>query len=728
LYKRGSRGGRRDFDLTDDFERWLNDPGAAFIHPAKPDLTLTDIFVAPNMKQFEVDDTSELIYGSVIESTDVLQTLAGKRRTLVFGRHQAGKSALAKMLFREIYNSNLTPVLISGDSITSAHLDLGRFEDLVETEFEKQYRNPTLPKFQQLDRDKTQLILDDFDHARLNAKGRLRLLSTIHGRYERLLIFADDIVKLEEIASGKTGSKVLHEYDQFEIMQFGHLLRSKLIDRWYSIGSEFVSNPEELARQVHGSEKLITALLGNNYLPSYPVFILTLIQAQNSTTQADTRAGTYGGLYEVLITQALATKSKVGNLDMRKTYLSELAFWMFSRKLSRITDEQWTDFHSEYVAKYKIRPSRVELKNELEATGFIDHLDQRYGFTHQASYFYFVARYLRDNITKPEVRHLIVDLSSKLNKQEHASILLFLTHLSKDPFIVETILKHASAIFSSFPVATFEGDVEFLKDLAKDVDKVVLHDKDFSEIKEERLRRLDSAPALSEEKGEAEEETNEALKMIANLNMALRTLEIVGQLVKNFPGSLVGEDKFALVKECYRLGLRTVSMLLDLFRENSEAFIDLVVDRIIERDSNFDGDREKFKKKVRQFLFWMIERSCFGLIKRVSLAVGHTQLGETYKEVLKESPTNAVALLDISVKLDNLGFPEDELQDLSKRFSNNIFSERLLRQLAVEHFYLFPTKEKTKQKVCAALGIEVQRLRQIDEQSKSEKKIARLPG
>src|SRR5204863_6876311 len=46
-------------------------------------------------------------------------------------------------------------------------------------------------------------------------------------------------------------------------------------------------------------------------------------------------------------------------------------------------------------------------------------------------------------------------------------------------------------IFASFPVATFEGDVEFLKDLATDVDKIVLHDKDFSEIKEERLRRLD---------------------------------------------------------------------------------------------------------------------------------------------------------------------------------------------------------------------------------------------
>jgi hypothetical protein len=725
-YKRGSRGGKRDFDLSEDFDRWLNNPGAAFVHPAKPDLTLGDIFIPPNLKEFQVGGTSELVYGELVESSDVLQTLAAERRTLLFGRHQAGKTALAKMLFRRLYNSNLTPVLVSGNDITSAHLDVARFEDLVESQFQKQYRNPTLPKFQQLDRDKTIVLLDDFDHARLNAKGRLRLLTNIHERYERLIVFGDDILKLEEITSGKTGSKVLHDYEQFEIVQFGHLLRSKLIDRWYSIGIEYVSNPEELARQIHEAEQLITALLGKNYLPSYPVFVLTLIQAQNSATQPESTAGTYGSLYEVLITQALAVKSKVGNLDMRKTCLSELAFWMFSHNIKRITDDQWGDFHATYIAKYKIRPSRAELKREFEATGFIEYIDQRYGFAHSASYFYFVARYLRDNITKTEVRELIADLCSKLNKQEHASILLFLTHLSKDPFIVEIILKHARAIFLSFPAATFSGDVEFLKGLADDVDKIVLHDKDFAEVKEERLRRLDSAPTLADEPSEGEEETNEALKMIADLNMALRTLEIVGQLVKNFPGSLVGEDKFALVKECYQLGLRTVSMLLGLFQENSEAFIDLVVDRVIERDNKSAENREQFKKKVRQLLFWMIERSRFGLIKRISLAVGHTQLGETYREVLNETPTNAVALLDISVKLDNLGFPENELQELSKRFTNNVLSDRLLRQLVVEHFYLFPTSEQTKQKVCSALKIKIHRLRQIDEQSKDEKKIARV--
>jgi hypothetical protein len=91
------------------------------------------------------------------------------------------------------------------------------------------------------------------------------------------------------------------------------------LSKWYSIGIEYVANPEELAKKVEFAERLMTTLLGKNYLPSYAVFILTLLQAHDSGSRMDTSVGTYGGLYEVLITQALATKSKVGNLDLKNT-------------------------------------------------------------------------------------------------------------------------------------------------------------------------------------------------------------------------------------------------------------------------------------------------------------------------------------------------------------------------------------------------------------------------
>lgn len=651
-YKRGSRGGKRDFDLNPDFATWLDDPGATYVHPAKPSLTLSDIYVFPNLKQLEIKKNSEFSYSSLIEGRDLLKTIGSKRRVLLFGRQQAGKTTLSKVLFKDFYNKNLTPVLLSGDEITQTHLKVGKLEDLVEERFKRQYQNPLLPDFQQLDRDKTILIIDDFDHGRLNSKGRLKLLETLVSRYEKVIVLGDDVLKLEELVAGKEGSDVLATFDHYEIIQFGHLLRSKLIAQWYSLGSEFVSDPQELAKRIHNAEQLITTMLGKNYLPSYPVFVLSLIQAHDSSVRPNSNAGTYGSLYEVLITQALATKSAVGNLDLKVAYLSELAFWMFSNQRKRLSDEEWELFHGLYCKKYRIRPSRDSLKKEFAAHGLFDLRDECYGFRHPASYYYFVARYLRDNLSHQPTRDLVVGLLEKLHKEEHASIWLFLTHLSKDPFLIDAILAHAKRIYTEFAPAEFGKDVEFIKTMVDSVEKIILADKGYHEGKEDRLRKLDSAPVLPEpvtESTDGEEETNEALKMIAKMNLALRTLEVLGQLVKNFPGSLVGNDKYALVSECYALGLRTISMLFDVFQQDVEGFVDLVVDRVIDRHPEV-ADREELKKKMSQFMFWMIESASFGMLKRISQAVGHSQLVETYREVKDDSCTNAAALIDCEIR------------------------------------------------------------------------------
>ena len=286
------------------------------------------------------------------------------------------------------------------------------------------------------------------------------------------------------------------------------------------------------------------------------------------------------------------------------------------------------------------------------------------------------------------------------------------------------MLKHAKRTYSTFQPAKFEEDVRFLGELAASLERVVLEDKDFEEIKEERLLKLDSAPCIPEHhEGETEEEPDDLVRFVSELTLALRTLEVLGQIVKNFPGSLIGADKFSLVKEAYDLGLRTVSMILDLFNSNSQDFVEMVVERVLTEhpELNDQSKRLDFEKNLKAFMFWMIEISCFGLLKRISNAVGHSQLTETYSEVLAATNTNAVALVDISVQLDNLGLPEDRLEGLAKRFKDSVFSERLLRQMVVQHFYLFPTRESTKQKVCELLDIPIRNLRGLDIKAKAQK-------
>jgi hypothetical protein len=747
-FKRGARINPKEFELSDEFSKWLEDPGASYQHPAKPDLCLSDIYVFPNLKQFEITKKNDFIYGALTEGRDVLKALSAKAKVLIFGRQQSGKTTLSKILFSDLHNKNLIPILISGEDFSKAHLNIEKFDKLVEAEFSKQYTNPSLPAFKQIDGDRRVLIVDDFDHAALNSTGRFKLLEVASKKYQRLIILADDIIMLEELAVEKEGRNAFADFTQFEIVQFGHLLRSKLITQWYSIGSEYDGDQMELGKRIHIAEQMVSTMLGKNYLPHYPVFILTLIQANESTTRPNSTAGTYGSLYEVIITQSLASKSAKVDLDTKMTYLSEIAHWMHNEHKKRITDEEWEYFHQKYCAKYRIRPSKELLKRDFSINGLFDYRDERFGFRHLASYYYFVARYYRDNITQIAVREAVAALLTKLYKDEHTSIWLFLTHLSKDPFLLETILGHSKKIYADLAPARFEEDVNFLQSFVDGVEKIVLKDATLGELKEERLRNLDAhTPILdpNEELESGDDETNEVLMMLAKLNLALRTLEVLGQLVKNFPGSLPGDEKLALVRESYSLGLRTVTMLFGLYKEDVSGFIDSVYDRLIEKHPDIN-DKEDLKSKLKKFMFWIIEGASFGMIKRISQAVGHSQLNDIYREVREKDNSNSTALIDIAIRLENMGFPEERLTELAQRFgptlpstaapnrnnnkhptplilgSKNVFCERLLKQLVVEHFYLFPTRESTKQKVCAALQIEMQGLRQIEVDAESQRR------
>lgn len=730
VYKRGARSGKRDFDLTESFSKWLNDPGASYQHSAKPDLTLADIYVFPNLKPFEINKNKDFVYGVLLEGRDILKVLGSKNKVLIFGRQQSGKTTLAKVLFSDFYSKNITPVLMSGEHVTRKHLDPENLRAFIEECFAKQYTNPLLPAFSQLDQDKCVLIIDDLDHSALNSAGRLKLIKVATSIYERVIVFADDSIKLEELAVHSEASEALIGFDQYEILQFGHLLRSKLITQWHSLGREYDSDPAALNRRIHLTEQLVSAMLGKNYLPHYPVFILALIQASESTTRTNTSAGTYGSLYEVIITQSLAAKKAGVDLDTKIAYLSELAHWMHTNKRKRISEEDWAQFHDSYCKKFKIRPSKDSLQKDLTENGILDFRDERYGFRHSSSYYYFAARYLRDNLALPQIRELVTGLLSKLHKEENASIWLFLTHLSKDPFLLDAIISHSTRIYSSFGPIEFDKDCEFLGSLADSASKIVLEQKSFGELKTERLRNLDSAPVepeVCEGVENAEEETNEALRMVAQLTLALRTLEVLGQLVKNFPGSLAGEDKLRLVRECYSLGLRTISMIFDLFQKDIDGFVDFAYSRLLSKHPEI-SDREELKRKIKGFMFWLIENSTFGLIKRIAQAAGHSQLGEVYKEIRESKTSNAIEIVDIAIRLENLGFPEERLVELAKLFTGKILCERLLKNLVVEHFYLFPTPDATKQKVCASLGIEIKKLAHVDVAAVNERLAPKVLG
>jgi hypothetical protein len=201
----------------------------------------------------------------------------------------------------------------------------------------------------------------------------------------------------------------------------------------------------------------------------------------------------------------------------------------------------------------------------------------------------------------------------------------------------------------------------------------------------------------------------------------------MGQIAKNFSGSLVGPVKFQLVDECYRLGLRVAGMILNVWKDAAETVVNELVDIIFDAfkdDSQLKNiTRRELSDKVKALFFFLTESMSFAMLKRISHAVGSVELVPTYREVLSASPSNAYKLVDMSVKLDALSLPTNEVVALNKELKDNTLCSRLLCRLVVDHIYLFSTDYKTKQRICEALGIPIKELRGIDIVSEAQKTL-----
>jgi len=715
-YRRSARV--RDHELKRHVLDRLRDPGASYSHPSKTKLELADIFVPPNLEEFALKDGRNLVTADIIDSRKVLPTITERQRVIITGRERSGKSTLLKVLFQHFYNQGFVPVILLGENLRAPSIE--KVDELIRKRINEDYRSGPDAAADSVDPEHVVLFIDDLDHAnRLNARGRLSLLQNIAKRYKRVIVFGDDLLRFEEISSGDLGSQVLTTYSHFNIKEFGHVLRSALIDKWYDVARDYSSSAEVLQQNVLRAERFIDDLIRRSYLPSYPIFVLTMLQGMESVQPVEGVGASYGYLYQVLITDQLATSGGGVGLDRKIGYLSELAFFMFRRKQKGLSESDFVEFHAQYCKEFP-PIDRQRIFEALQTSGILEFYDLEYRFKYLYFYYYFVSQYLARNIETESARECIKTLCNGLQHEEQANIWLFLAHQTRSDFLLETILAHATRFFSDVQTPKFEKDISFLQDLYNKVPELVLVNKSAEEIRRERRHALDEArESISEGPSPADEALNE---FVAQIKASMRTLEVMGQIVKNFAGSMRGDPRYKLVRECYELGLRVVGKILLEWKQSGVDLVKEVLDIVIEREDVIESKLE-LEEMIKAYIFYFSETVALGVIQRISQAVGSKDLVDTYRRVLEENSNNAYKLVDISVRLESLGFPAGDVYALKETFEKNMFCGRLLRRLVINHFYLFNTGERVKQQACEHLGIKIQDLRGMDVRLVDQKRL-----
>lgn len=700
-----------DIKLNPSFGDYINDVGANLTHKHKTKISLDDIFIFPSLQKYDYkDDEKNQISSSELILNDFKPDSV--MRYIILGDNSSGKTSLSKKYFSFfVKNVDFYPIYIRGEEIKSTSpTDLTKLKNRLLNEQYLSYKVSPLKK--------PIFIIDDFNEAKLQVQFKRTFVDNLVSNKLDFIIFWDEIFTLKDIVDP------LNENVQvFEILPFGIRNRYNLIKKWLEFDNEIKFKEEEKVSRIYDLEKVIDTIIGKNLVPSYPLFILTVLQTLELFPSENFEQSTQGHYYDVLIKSALGKRIK-NNKEIERfyTYLKELSYYLYLKDVDKLTEEEFIEFHNQFVLDFNLQKngfiSTVEILCETNI--FYKNTDS-YKFKYDYINYYFLGKYLADNLDNKNIRNLIVNLAKNIYNSKNANIYLFLSHHSKADFVTNTILDSAKSLFSSESILDFDNDVANINRLISDTSQKLILDKSksYEDYKNEELEEREKYEKDSEEEFKNKEELN-TIDFVSEINKSFKTIEILGLILKNRYASIKSKPKETITEEVYFLGLRTTSSIFKTLISGEEFVINEIINIIGEDKTISKFEKEELAKKIMFNMYYM---TAYSIIKKISNSIATRDLELTFEDVLKKyDKNNAISLIDISNKLDySHKFPFEDINNLKLQFKNNKFPYLIMRRLAFNYLRMFPLKERDQQKICAMLEIPIELQRRVEMKSETKK-------
>ena len=632
-------------------------------------MTLDEFFVWPdlermNTRQIKVDE----------DFTDSSSIIDDKQYRLVMleGDDQSGKTSLLNMYYLRFVDKYMYPLFVKGKCINE------NLDKVLGNTFTEQYNSEDIEKYIQFDKEHKVLLVDDFDECPLSDTLKKKVIDQMLDRFSKVII----TIRENEGVSSSYFLMEKKETLMARIKPLGHVKRNELVKKFYTTYDANVSTLKQqaLLEQVKAGFDMVESFLGKEYMPSYPIYILSILLSNTKMQTSSLERTSYGYCYGALITCALMTcvddRTKI---DRYYNVLSSLAYFIYKKNGKPISEDDFQLFYNEYQAEFFSQGYKEVKINLLKCNLLRCTDDYYYKFSYNYIYYYLVAKYMADHIHNDKVQGDILDLCIEIHDEQKANILIFIAHHIKAPqFIEATQLALTTALEKQKPVTLTRDDdyYKLVNELCENLKKEIVAPGEKIDPEKERekmLAKRDENDKLLEK--EEKINPNELPVEIQNMNKSLRSIEVVGQIVKNRQGSLPKTKIKSMVMEIYKTAFRTISYFGAFIESERSQLIDDVIKNKKEGDSNDD-----IKKKIDSFFEVTSLNFCLFVFSKVINAVGNKELRSTFNEIAREMGTPAAKLVSFSIiSCFTSKIAITELEDLVDELRDNPVAMSIIR-------------------------------------------------
>lgn len=704
------------FTLNSEYKERMCTLNIKLKHLRKDNVVLSDLFIYPDLKSINNDKNKGKSSFSEFSSKELAPNKP--KYVILYGSDNAGKTSLARKLQISYKKAGLIPIYIDSREIKSTRFSVDDIKKHIIKSFQNQYVSDDkqiLRNFEQSDMDEIVLLVDDFDLMKVNNENKGKYIENMRSiGYKNIILFANETLVFEATSESPL-AKRLDEFNHYVILKFGYKLRDKLITKWIKLGQENEISEKKLILEKKEKAAAIKATIGLNLVPSRPLYILTLLQAMNMHESHQLDKSSYGNYYHYLIMKNINTpeQMKPSDINTLSTYASLLAFEMFEKKQYAYDSAEMTNFELQYRSQRKGYSPSFDIIRKLVESSILKVEDGNYSFAHKYLYYYFVAYHFSKNIDKAEYVEEIQKMAKLIYKTESANILMFVVHFIPPEPIIQILLDEATNTFKDIFEFTFHSsEIKKINELIENDTSHRLISCTIEEAHNLEVEKQEKLEKHSLKKSELEddyEDTSEELKFFDKLNSAVKLMEILGEITKNYAGSLDGNITNELVRRTYGLGLRSLKNIIIMFEEHHELLIEHLCEQIKKKHILTD---ENIKSSVSGAVFQLISHISTDFIKKIAKAIGTKDLKLIYKEISEKFPENkAYEIIKVAIDLNfEGGLNETKLIALHKKLKQdkNMLTDSTLKDLIMEHLYMFENDHNKKSSICAKLDIGVQ--------------------
>ncbi len=322
---RFTRKSQDRFEISDSFRQELIQDDFGFTHKYHPDLVLGDFFVYPPISLSQRGSTNS----RSISGSEVLNELLHQQCVFLRGWERAGKTSLLKTLYLDISKaSTRIPLLLSGLDLVAKPGDLLR--NTVRAAIRVQYGPDAVELFEQLPSNRRIIMIDDFQKARMNEQAKRIVLRSFKEMATLVIVASTDLPNLTDHGAASNDSQN-HVFSAIATLQeLPPSSRAEIVRKWLRLGNKSIENEASFTREVEREQNVLTDLIRRKALPSLPYLVIGVLQIRQNSRSEATDPGSFGFLFQRLVTDALSiTTTSRPQIDRKDGILKRFAYVLY---------------------------------------------------------------------------------------------------------------------------------------------------------------------------------------------------------------------------------------------------------------------------------------------------------------------------------------------------------------------------------------------------------------